>query len=172
MKEARHTVVIWQNRKLRVGKVGWLLHSDLNRERRSPDQDPQVLSLPSTLHSSRWPSLGWRVVSTAQVPRERFNSNLGLTLVRLQEKCRCVRLGQVLLHTCCKGRWRGSQVLCDLLQVKGEKEAPVDLGGKWEDKRGSLLLKPIKEEQPRAKYPINLTSLAAKISEDIRECNM
>lgn len=32
--------------------------------------------------------------------------------------------------------------------------------------------KPIKEEEPWAKYPINLTSLAAKISEDIRECNM
>ena len=37
----------------------------------------------------------------------------------------------------------------------------------------SLLCKPIKEEEPGAKHPINLTSLAAKISEDIRrEFNM
>lgn len=63
----------------------------------------------------------------------------------------------------------GEETKCS---VKGEKEAPVDLGEKWEDKRGSLLFKPIKEEEPWAKYAINLTSLAAKISEDIRECNM
>ena len=31
-----------------------------------------------------------------------------------------------------------------------------------------LLFKSIKEEEPGAKHPINLTSLAAKISEDIR----
>lgn len=38
---------------------------------------------------------------------------------------------------------------------------------------GSLHFKPIKEEEPRAKHPINLTSLATKISEDIRkEFNM
>lgn len=39
--------------------------------------------------------------------------------------------------------------------------------------RGSLLYKPIEEEEPGAKHPINLTSFAAQISVDIRrEFNM
>lgn len=38
---------------------------------------------------------------------------------------------------------------------------------------GNLPYKPIEEEEPRAKPPINLTSFAAQISEDIRgEFNM
>lgn len=58
-----------------------------------------------------------------------------------------------------------------------EKEDPALLGWGWEGGRrgciGSLLFKPIKEEEPGAKHPINLTSLAAQISEDIRrEFNM
>lgn len=53
-----------------------------------------------------------------------------------------------------------------------EREAPVGLGRGEGWRRGgcmaSLLCKPIKEEEPGARHPINLTSLAAKISEDIR----
>ena len=57
-----------------------------------------------------------------------------------------------------------------------ERQAPVGLGrGRGEGKgreglghMAGLLFKPIKEEEPGAKHPINRTSLAAKISEDIR----
>lgn len=57
-----------------------------------------------------------------------------------------------------------------------ERQAPVGLGrgrgaGKGREGVGhmaGLLFEPIKEEEPGAKQPINLTSLAAKISEDIR----
>ena len=57
-----------------------------------------------------------------------------------------------------------------------ERQAPVGLGrgrgaGKGREGLGhmaGLLFEPIKEEEPGAKQPINLTSLAAKISEDIR----
>lgn len=45
--------------------------------------------------------------------------------------------------------------------------------GRRKDAWGSLLYKPIEEEEPGAKHPINLTSFAAQISEDIRrEFNM
>lgn len=58
-----------------------------------------------------------------------------------------------------------------------ERQAPVSLGrGRWGEgerreglgRMAGLLFKSIKEEEPGAKHPINLTSLAAKISEDIR----
>lgn len=58
-----------------------------------------------------------------------------------------------------------------------ETQASVGLGrGRWRKGEGreglgrmaGLLFKSIKEEEPGAKHPINLTSLAAKISEDIR----
>lgn len=58
---------------------------------------------------------------------------------------------------------------------RGEGSA-VALGrgeGGGRDAWGSLLYKPIEEEEPGAKHPINLTSFAAQISEDIRrEFNM
>lgn len=62
-------------------------------------------------------------------------------------------------------------MLGDVLEVKGER-GPCWLGeGRGREGRGcmaSLLCKPIKEEEPGARHPINLTSLAAKISEDVR----
>ena len=52
---------------------------------------------------------------------------------------------------------------CCLREGRGRRK------GAW----GSLLYKPIEEEEPGAKHPINLTSFAAQISEDIRrEFNM
>lgn len=74
----------------------------------------------------------------------------------------------------CTGKWREKPSAWRSLSSQRREKGSCCLGeGRGRKWRGSLLFKPIKEEEPGAKHPINLTSLAAKISEDIRrEFNM